>query len=68
MYPTWPVETIDYDGDYWSGSAQFQYEANIVDEARAIVDGGHAGPPQIEHLRVLLSWLDGARINNVDGF
>jgi len=42
--------------------AQARYEAAIVEESRAIVAGEHSGVPSVEHLRVLLEWLDGARI------
>lgn len=35
------------------------YEAAIVEQARAIVAGHSAAQPSQEHLRVLLQWLDG---------
>ena len=40
--------------------AQQHYESSVIEQARAIVDGEHSGPPTVEHLRVLLAWLDGA--------
>ena len=42
--------------------ARAHYEAAIVDEARAIVAGEHSGKPSVEHLRVLLEWLEGLRV------
>ena len=48
------------DGDYWSGRAQDRYEVRIIEEARAIVAGKSKAAPTVEHLRVLLEWLDGA--------
>lgn len=39
---------------------EMAYESYVVENARAIVQGGSDATPSIEHLRVLLSWLDGA--------
>jgi len=49
------------DGDYWSGLAQDEYESRLVEEARGIAAGILKQRPTVEHLRVLLSWLDGVR-------
>ena len=49
------------DGDYWSGLEQDRYEAHIIEEARAIVEGRLNQPPTVEHLRVALAWLDGGQ-------
>ena len=51
----------DYrDGDYWSDLARDRYEAAMVAEARAIVAGASEKVPTWEHLRILLTWLDGS--------
>ncbi len=50
-----------FQGDYWSGLYQQSYEADIIEEARSIVAGEVNQPPTVEHLRVLLSWLDGCQ-------
>ncbi len=42
--------------------AQARYESMVVKEARAIVDGKIPLPPTKEHLRVVLEWLDGTRV------
>jgi len=44
-----------------SDDARARYEAQIVAEARAIVGGERDSVPSLEHLRVLLEWLDGLR-------
>ena len=49
------------DGDYWSGQEQDRYEARIIEEARAIVEGRLDRSPTVEHLRVALAWLDGCQ-------
>jgi hypothetical protein len=46
-----------FNGDDWSFCAQSQYESAIIDEARSIVRGASI-KPTLEHLRVLVSWLD----------
>ena len=48
--------------DQQVNKARAHYEASIVDEARSIVVGEHPSVPNVEHLRVLLEWLDGLRI------
>jgi hypothetical protein len=40
-----------------SGRAQDQYEAELIEEARAIVNGASKAPPSVEHLRVLTARL-----------
>jgi hypothetical protein len=40
-----------------SGRAQDQYEAELIEEARAIVSGASKAPPSVEHLRVLTARL-----------
>jgi hypothetical protein len=56
-----PVDDIRACNDTNSAAEQERYEGNLIEQARAIVDGAHAGPPTVEHLRVLLDWLDGAQ-------
>jgi len=43
-----------------SAEAQERYESGVIDEARAIVAEEIETAPSVEHLRVLLVWLDGA--------
>ena len=43
-----------------SAEAQERYESGVIDEARAIVAEEIETAPAVEHLRVLLVWLDGA--------
>lgn len=50
----------EHEGDYWSGVAEYHYERELVEEARDIVAGRSTNPPRVEHLRVLIAWLDGA--------
>ncbi len=45
-------------GDAKSFEAQATYEQSTVAAARAIVAGELTAPPTVEHLRVLLDWLD----------
>ena len=40
--------------------AQVRYESGIVQEARDILDGQCVKAATVEHLRVLLDWLDGS--------
>ena len=42
-----------------SDQAQQEYEMQKINEARAMVEIDQ-GEPTVEHLRVLLSWLDGS--------
>lgn len=46
-------------GDVRSAEAQERYEAEIVEQARQIAAGRSMALPTREHLRVVLSWLDG---------
>ena len=47
-------------GDAWSELAREEYEMGLIEEARRLVAGELPGVPSLEHLRVLLAWLDGA--------
>lgn len=47
-------------GDAWSALAREEYEIGVIEEARRLVAGELPGVPSLEHLRVLLTWLDGA--------
>ena len=47
-------------GDAWSALAREKYEMGVIEEARRLVAGELPGVPSLEHLRVLLAWLDGA--------
>jgi len=47
-------------GDAWSALAREEYEIEVIEEARRLVAGELPGVPSLEHLRVLLAWLDGA--------
>ncbi len=47
-------------GDAWSVLAREEYEMGVIEEARRLVAGELPGVPSLEHLRVLLTWLDGA--------
>lgn len=47
--------------------AQDRYESAMVAEARAIVEGRTMKLATNEHLRVVLSWLDGAQAVQVKG-
>ena len=44
-----------------SGAAQDRYEAGVIEEAREIVAGEIEQAPTVEHLRIALAWMDGAR-------
>ena len=48
------MEQYDY-SDYY----RRQYEAGLIDEAREMVAGQRESQPTVEHIRVLLEWLDG---------
>lgn len=48
-------------GDAKSFEAEAAYERATVAAARAIVAGELTEPPTVEHLRVLIDWLDGAQ-------
>ena len=37
------------------------YEREVVEQARSITSGSSTVAPNLEHLRVLLQWLDGSR-------
>ncbi len=54
-------------GDAMSCEAQRRYESAIVEEARAIVAGRSTLNITTEHLRVVLSWLDGGTIIGASG-
>jgi hypothetical protein len=54
-------------GDAMSCEAQRRYESGIVEEARAIVAGRSTLNITVEHLRVVLSWLDGCNIAGAEG-
>lgn len=54
-------------GDAMSCEAQRHYESGIVEEARAIVAGRSTLNITTEHLRVVLSWLDGCAIAEAEG-
>ncbi len=43
-----------------SAEAQERYETGVIEEARSIVAGESETVPTVEHLRVLIVWLDGA--------
>lgn len=45
--------------DHASSMAQDLYEESQVNEARAIATGQSNKRPTTEHLRIILSWLDG---------
>ena len=47
-------------GDFASAAAQDNYEAGVIEEARSIVNGECEAQPAVEHLRILLAWLDGS--------
>jgi hypothetical protein len=51
---------FELNGDYWSGLAQDRYEARQIAEARRIVSGELMQTPTVEHVRILLVWLDGS--------
>ncbi len=73
---TWRVdETMDMDeyrlrdeveGDLDWEWVKRQDESMRVKEARAIVAGKSKAAPTVEHLRVLLEWLDGVAPDGVD--
>ncbi|MBK1733643.1 hypothetical protein [Thiococcus pfennigii] len=44
-----------------SALAQDRYEQRVIAEARAIAAGTSPAAPTVEHLRVVLRWLDGAQ-------
>ncbi|WP_041066113.1 hypothetical protein [Thiolapillus brandeum] len=48
------MEQFDY-SDYY----RQQYESGLIEEARAMVAGQKDAQPTVEHVRVLLEWLDG---------
>ena len=50
------------DGQQQSDEARVLYESEMVEEARAIVEGRSMMLATREHLRVVLDWLDGARV------
>ena len=51
-------EDDNHDGERMSASEQERYELKIINEARQIVAGKSLKLASIEHLRVVLSWLD----------
>ena len=53
------MEVHGRDGEYFSMAEQERYESGIIEEARQIVAGKSLKLSTAEHLRVLLSWLDG---------
>jgi hypothetical protein len=50
--------------DQASAVAQDMYEESQVNEARAIATGQSSAKPTTEHLRIILSWLDGYSLPN----
>lgn len=54
------TETFGEDwGQMRSDETRARYEAQIVSAARAIVASEKDCPPTVEHMRVVLDWLDG---------
>lgn len=49
------------DGDDALGLLLDQYEQDLIDEARLIVQADEDDAANCEHLRALLNWLDGRR-------
>lgn len=45
--------------DQASAIAQERYEQKMIDEARSICRGDSNKAPSVEHLRLVLYWLDG---------
>ena len=45
-------------GDMLSDIARQQYELRLIEQARDMVNRG-GGQPTLEHVRILLEWLDG---------
>jgi hypothetical protein len=54
------MDNEQLNGDYWSGLYQDRYEAEKIAEARRIVSGELMQTPTVEHVRILLVWLDGS--------
>ena len=48
------------DGEFFSMVEQERYESAMIEEAREIVAGKSLKLSTVEHLRVLLNWLDGS--------
>ena len=47
------------DGEFFSAAEQERYESGVLEQARQIAAGKSLKLSTAEHLRVLLSWLDG---------
>lgn len=52
-------------GDMLSDLARQQYELRLVEQARDMVSRGQ-GQPSLEHVRVLLDWLESLQPVSVD--
>ena len=63
MSPLDSLATEEFEGAGWAaeqaGDARACYECTLVERARRIVAGDSGEAPTREHLRVLLTWLDG---------
>ena len=53
------------DGEFFSTAEQERYESGIIEEARQIAAGKSLKLSTAEHLRVLISWLDGSDTSEV---
>ena len=51
-------------GDAMSAQAQLAYESNIIKECRHWVANDGNGQISLEHVRILLSWLDAVTVDN----
>ncbi len=52
------VDFEDHRGDRMSDLAQRKYENALIQECRDWVNGELTDSPTIEHIRILLTWLD----------
>lgn len=50
----------DHQGDVMSDIAQMDYEQGLIQECRDWLNGDFPTSPTMEHIRVLLSWIDSA--------
>lgn len=48
----------DHRGDVMSHLARMEYESALIQECRDWVNGRSTDSPTIEHVRILLVWLD----------
>jgi len=68
MFELTGVDFEDHRGDVMSDFAQIEYENKLVQECRDWVNGELSDSPTIEHIRILLAWLDSTNpisFNNV---